>query len=1178
MSSELPYLVVKQNQFDGAHGGIVALVTGGRSGEEFEVGEDDSLFVARYSSKSHLLYVPPSTSGGVNYPGEFRLTDSNGNVTSFYDLPRSKTSLLSDDVGRLYSGSGYAQQSTHDWLGGTFSSTGTTDAYSFGAFKSFQNAAGTYCISTGYDTTTGQLKSITRTDGSGKFERFCYDYSTVTNDVAGSASMISAVTMKRRTGTSGSWTKIQAADYSYYTGATLSAESAFGRLGDLKLVTIKDYQRNPSGDVVDQKYYRYDQLHGVQYDGTEGNVTLSGYGSRGPTNDPITTGGTSTLFEESGDTTVLSGLKSVFEGAAFARLAANRGSISAFADDADVDVNPYANYVFAYERVDPDDEDDSYPDQNGLDTRYRVAQETAAAEGCSTCSDGLGTFKFEYARNNDSLHPGYTTYDHGPNFNDTNRWYMRTKEYLPDTTPGTWTDNDVNIVYTNELGEIMLMVQVDRNGTPGTSDDHEYLTYHQYDNQGREIALLHPSALSGYNEEEPDLIELWYGLSPYVRQDEGLVERFNYATATTATSTSAGDVDGHFKNRYVLRGWSGDQTLVYSQQYYTYVYNGETIYPLASTTEYRDIDDDSVDDQITTTYSYERRLDGSSTETNSILSRTITQQTVEAAQNGSGVANSVATYFDANDRPIWIKDAAGFITRIKYDDVTGAVIERIDDANTSTTSDEPSGWSTPSGGGKHLVTGYEVDGLGRATKITDPMGNATYNVYKDADHEVRTYHSASGTFAQVGPISISRQYWPAASASSGQRDVFTEYLTTSATPTLTSGRPNGNETFTGSILSLSRSLTNNAGQTIETDEYFSVSSLTYSAATSHLGTSSNDSASGNYHATLIDYNAKGLVKRIESPTGTITRKIYDGIGRLTSVWIGTDDDPTTPYWSPDNNTGANMARVTDYAYDFGGIGDGNLTNIIQHIDRLTTASGGSATDRQTRMYYDWRNRLVATKQGVGSETLSLGGTVEAGDKFTITSDSVPLTVTAASTSLSSLASAIAAAINASTAAPFNLMHAVADGARVILYLDDPALEVTVTVSTTEADNSAADNQTFSRLVTHRPLTYLTLDNMGDVLKTQQFNGDNQVLSASDGEWTEPTTSTRRAFMTMRYDQEGRVYATETFGVDSSTGDLSDYPLRSFTWYDSRGNVIKSLTPGGLVTKYAYDSLGRLTKS
>src|SRR5581483_4439069 len=41
----------------------------------------------------------------------------------------------------------------------------------------------------------------------------------------------------------------------------------------------------------------------------------------------------------------------------------------------------------------------------------------------------------------------------------------------------------------------------------------------------------------------------------------------------------------------------------------------------------------------------------------------------------------------------------------------------------------------------------------------------------------------------------------------------------------------------------------------------------------------------------------------------------------------------------------------------GGIGDGNLT-------RTTQIPGGSASDRVTQYFYDWRNRLVATKGGV----------------------------------------------------------------------------------------------------------------------------------------------------------------------------------------------------------------------
>ena len=49
-----------------------------------------------------------------------------------------------------------------------------------------------------------------------------------------------------------------------------------------------------------------------------------------------------------------------------------------------------------------------------------------------------------------------------------------------------------------------------------------------------------------------------------------------------------------------------------------------------------------------------------------------------------------------------------------------------------------------------------VDALGRTTKLTDPNGNETYTVYKDADHEVRTYRGWTGS-ATTGPTEVCRE-------------------------------------------------------------------------------------------------------------------------------------------------------------------------------------------------------------------------------------------------------------------------------------------------------------------------------------------------------------------------------------------------------------------------------------
>ena len=66
-------------------------------------------------------------------------------------------------------------------------------------------------------------------------------------------------------------------------------------------------------------------------------------------------------------------------------------------------------------------------------------------------------------------------------------------------------------------------------------------------------------------------------------------------------------------------------------------------------------------------------------------------------------------------------------------------IQDVDDAQLTL----PSGWSTPSGGGLHLVTDYSYDEQGRQIQVLGPehdvdgvtVRTASWTVYQDADRE-----------------------------------------------------------------------------------------------------------------------------------------------------------------------------------------------------------------------------------------------------------------------------------------------------------------------------------------------------------------------------------------------------------------------------------------------------------
>src|SRR5262249_35460577 len=151
---------------------------------------------------------------------------------------------------------------------------------------------------------------------------------------------------------------------------------------------------------------------------------------------------------------------------------------------------------------------------------------------------------------------------------------------------------------------------------------------------------------------------------------------------------------------------------------------------------------------------------------------------------------------------------------------SGAATKQIVDVNTANTgdfTDLPTGWASSSNP-LHLITQFQVDGLGRTTQVTDPAGNVTYAVYKDTNYEVRVYPGwQSATNTTTGPTQDYRSARPGSSP---------EPMTMSAAPHVTGGAPDGTESV-ANVQSLGRDVTNSAGQLVYQDRYFNLSGITY---------------------------------------------------------------------------------------------------------------------------------------------------------------------------------------------------------------------------------------------------------------------------------------------------------------------------------------------------------------
>jgi RHS repeat-associated protein len=582
------------------------------------------------------------------------------------------------------------------------------------------------------------------------------------------------------------------------------------------------------------------------------------------------------------------GLKYVFRPDSYARLVAALGSnIDSISD---TNAAPYADDYFEY------------------DASQRITKHTVAGAGGTTGGgNGLGAYTYSYTASSNPV--------------DYNSWATKTIETLP--------DGNQNIVYTNAYGEIMLRVYHDA----GSGLNWEWFT--KYDGSGRAILLAMPSALTGYDDTKADLLNSVSGNYQYMSDTAGLVADIDYGTSTTATSTAAGDVLGYYKDAKIQQGELGSTITLRADNYFLRSATSGTVYPLANDTLYANTDGTGA---RTTSYGY--TWYGVSLMTKEL---DVTLPVVASGSNGPGSADVIALFNDSYGRLEWRKDADGRLFYTAYDQATGAVTKQIVDVNTANTgdfTDLPSGWASGSNP-LHLITQMQVDGLGRTTKLTDPVGNVTYAVYLDTNYEQRVYPGwQSGSNTTTGPTQDYRYDRPGS---------YSETLTMSAAPHVTGGAPDGTEAI-ANVQSLSRAVTNSAGQLAFRDAYFNMSGITYGTSVT-LGVSET-----NYYRTTLDYDSRGRQYRTLTPTGTYYKTFFDGLDRPVSKWIGTNDGAP-----------GNMTQTTSYVYDGSqgavsqttGVGDGNLT-------QMTEFPGGSAANRVTNLWYDWRDRQVASKPGVQS--------------------------------------------------------------------------------------------------------------------------------------------------------------------------------------------------------------------
>jgi len=774
-----------------------------------------------------------------------------------------------------------------------------------------------------------------------------------------------------------------------------------------------------------------------------------------------------------------------------------------------------------------------------------------------------------------------------------NIWATKTAETLP--------DGNQNIVYANYAGMTMLKV------CQAGSD--QWLDFYEYDDNTGDLVLhAKPSAVSGYNDAYLDLLNKVGGQYQYLSNNTGLIETYQYHGPT-----------GYLTAELIQQGQLGTPILLRQYQYIaccaaassssssssspssssssssgvslptTYFLSAKILYPSDGLSCGSSSSSSSSSSgplpQIVTTFSY-TWYPG----TCQVQQMITTLPVISTAQNGSGVANTTRDYFDIYANMTWHMDGSGYITYTAHDPVTAAITQRIDDVDTTRIT-APPGWTTPAGGGLHLITDYTVDPEGRATQILGPshtidiggvattIRRATWMIYQDATFQTWSGHgyatgtSPNYTYTLVNPVSITITDADGKLTDSVQ-----------ATRASTSGALLPTDTFPQS--SYTRWTTQQYS-----DGYHLLSRRVYK-----LIPASGTGLSGtNYDETDFGYDVNFQQNRTVTAGGTITRTVFNARYLPASIWVGTNDDGATD--SDPTGGGApgnNMVKVTSHQYDNGLTGgDDNLTETSQYVD--------ASTVRVTNFIFDWRDRQT-----------DIQGEIDFYQKTCFDNMDRAVQVDRHNTSL-------AGNLIGRTVTNFDDLSRVF---QTIRYGVDPTTGI---VGNAPVDNSwydprgnplmqlPAGSQLFSKLTydglgrilikytayTQSPLTYgeaqrvvhdtvleqveNTFDAASNVI---QVNTRKRYHNASGlGALTSPSGPqplARVTYVAVYPDALGRVQATADYGTNggaalsrpSTIPARSDVTLVSSIVFDGAGNIQTSTDPAGTVTCFSYDAVGR----
>ena len=106
---------------------------------------------------------------------------------------------------------------------------------------------------------------------------------------------------------------------------------------------------------------------------------------------------------------------------------------------------------------------------------------------------------------------------------------------------------------------------------------------------------------------------------------------------------------------------------------------------------------------------------------------------------------------------------------------------------------------------------------------------------------------------------------------------------------------------------------------------------------------------------------------------------------------------------------------------------------------------------------------------------------------------------------------------------------------------------------------------------------VTADGEEEFFETLEYDNQDRVIARYRYASSANDPDNLRAKSTTEYDARGRVFRSTVFAVDPEEDDIGP-GLATKTWYDARGQVLKTAGPSGAFRKQTYDGAGRVKAS